>query len=87
MAAGLTSKPGSEPPDQAIGPVAGEVLEEAERHLAAAGVVHAQEQHDGLAVAAQTLHFGQRGQALAGEAFGDAVAGSSGTVLVAANWS
>jgi hypothetical protein len=32
------------------GAVTGEVLEEAHRHLGAAGVAHAQEQHGGLAV-------------------------------------
>ena len=33
------------PPDQADGPVAGEVVEPAERHLRPAGVVHAEEEH------------------------------------------
>ena len=40
--------------------VAGEVLEEPERHLRPAGVVHAQEQHDRPAVLALALDLGQR---------------------------
>jgi hypothetical protein len=43
--------------------------EEAERHLAAAGVVGAQEQHDGFAVVAASLDLLEGLQALPGEAF------------------
>ena len=50
--------------------VAGVVLEEAERHLGAAGVVDAQEQHDGLAVDLQPFDPGQGLETLPGEAFG-----------------
>jgi hypothetical protein len=46
------------------------VVEPAERHLGAAGVVHAEEQHDRRAVGADALDPGQGAQALAGEAFG-----------------
>ena len=52
------------------GLLAGEVGEEAERHLGAAGVVGAQEQHGGLAVGDLALDPGQRVEALTGEAFG-----------------
>ena len=50
--------------------VAGVVLEEAHRHLGAAGVVGAQEQHGGFAVMGQPFDLGQGVQALPGEAFG-----------------
>src|SRR2546423_15299107 len=49
----------------------GEMLEEAEGHLGAAGVVDTQEQHDGSTVVALTLDLGQRGQAPTGEPFGE----------------
>jgi KUP system potassium uptake protein len=47
------------------------VLEEAEGHLGAARVVHAQEQHDGAAVVVFAFDLGEGGEALAGEAFGE----------------
>ena len=53
------------------GVVAGEVGEEAQGHLGASGVVGAQEQHRGLAVADLAFHPGQGVQALAGEPFGE----------------
>jgi hypothetical protein len=46
------------------------VLEEAHRHLATAGVVHAQEQHDGAAVVAESFDPGLRGQLLPRETLG-----------------
>ena len=52
------------------GAVAGEVVEPAEGHLRAAGVVHAQEQHDRGAVGAFAFDFGEGAESLAGEAFG-----------------
>ena len=70
MAEGLISFPGSEPPDHATAVVAGEVGEESERHLGAAGVVGAQEQHGGFAVGDLAFDAGQGVEALAGEAFG-----------------
>jgi hypothetical protein len=45
-------------------PIAGQVLEVAESHLGAAGIVDAQKQDDRPAVVAVSLHFGQRGQTL-----------------------
>ena len=71
IAAGLTSLPGSEPPDQAIGRVAGVVLEEAEGHLGAAGVVGAQEQHGRLAVVDVAFDPGQGLEPLPGEPLGE----------------
>ena len=56
------------PPDRGV---AGQVSEEAERHLGSAGVVHAQEQHDGSVVGAVPLHLGQRLEPLAGEPLGE----------------
>ena len=50
--------------------VAGEVGEESERHLGAAGVVGAQEQHGGFAVVVLAFDPGQRVEPLAGEPFG-----------------
>ena len=41
--------------------VSGEVFEEADGHLGAAGVVDAQEQDDGAAVVAFAFDFGQGG--------------------------
>ena len=52
------------------GTVAGESLEPAERHLGAAGVVDAEEQHDGQAVVGLALDLGEGLEALAGEPFG-----------------
>jgi hypothetical protein len=69
-APGLISVPGSDPPEPGDGAVAGEVVEVAEGHLAAAGVVDAQEQHGGSGVAALSVDAGEGGQPLAGEAFG-----------------
>ena len=57
----------AEPGDRGVG---GEVLEESEVDLGAAGVVYAQEQHDRSAVIAFAIDLGQGGQPLAGEAFG-----------------
>ena len=51
-------------------PVTGQGGEEPHRHLRAAGVVHAQEQHGGLAVVVQALDLRQRPQSLPGEPFG-----------------
>ena len=70
-AAGLTSSPGSEPPDLAIAGSGGVVLEEAECHLRTPCVVHAEEQHDRLAVVGVALYAGQRGQPLPGEPLGE----------------
>ena len=52
------------------GLLTGEVVEEPERHLGAAGVVGAQEQHGGLGVGDLALDAGQRGEPLAGPTFG-----------------
>ena len=71
MAAGLTSVAGFGPAGPGDRGVAGVALEEAQRHLGAAGVVRAQEQHDGFAVVVQALDPGQCLQPLAGEAFGE----------------
>jgi hypothetical protein len=63
------------------------VLEEAQRHLATAGVVDAQEQHDRLAGVAWSfaaLDPGEGVQALPGEAFASRER-KFGTVLWAAN--
>ena len=49
-AAGLILEAGLGTAGPGDGPVAGEVLEEAQCHLAAAGVVDAEEQHDRPAV-------------------------------------
>ena len=46
------------------------MVEEPERHLGAAGVVGAQEQHGGLGVGDLAFDPGQGGEALAGPAFG-----------------
>jgi hypothetical protein len=47
------------------------VLEEAEGHLGAAGVVGAQKQHDRFAVVGETLDSGKGLQPLPGEALGE----------------
>ena len=47
------------------------MLEEAQCHLAPAGVVYAQEQDDRTTVVVQTLHFGQSTQPLSGEPLRD----------------
>src|SRR5882672_687832 len=52
-------------------PIIGEVLEETQRHLATAGVVHTQEQHHRAAVVTVALDLRQRLQTLPGEAFRD----------------
>ncbi len=58
----------SGPRDRAV---ARELLEESERHLRLAGVVHAQEQHHGLAVVDEALHAAEGVQSLAREALGE----------------
>ena len=68
------------------GLVPGEVVEEAESHLGAAGVVGAQEQHGGLAVGDLAFDAGQGVKALAGEAFGQQRQ-EVGIVARPANWS
>jgi hypothetical protein len=50
------------------------VLEEAHRHLGAAGVVHAQEEDGRLAVVVQAFDLGQGPQPLPGEAFSQVAA-------------
>ena len=50
--------------------LAGEVGEEAERHLGAAGVVGAQEQYGGFGVGDFAFHACEGDQSLAGKAFG-----------------
>ncbi|MFF4894485.1 hypothetical protein [Micromonospora chersina] len=59
VAQGLISMPGSLPPDQAIAWSGGQVGEETQGHLGAAGVVGAQEQHDRAAVAVVSLDSGE----------------------------
>jgi len=63
--------PGSETAGPAHRPITGEMLEEAQRHLATAGVVHTQEQHHRSTVVTVALDLGQRMQPLPGEPFGD----------------
>lgn len=56
---GLTSPAGFGAAGPADCPVCGEGLEEPERHLGAAGVVGAKEQHRGFAVVVQAFDLGQ----------------------------
>jgi len=58
MAAGLTSYPGSDPPDHATARSPVRASKKSEGHLRPSGVVGAQEQHGGLAVAMQPFHIG-----------------------------
>ena len=70
MAAGLIVDAGFGAAGPGDGVVAGEVVEEPEGHLGAAGVVGAQEQHHRHPDVVLAFDLGQRAQPLAGEPLG-----------------
>jgi hypothetical protein len=70
IAAGLTSMPGSDPPDQATAVSPVRDWKKPKGHLRTAGIVGAQEQDHGLAVVVQALDASQRLEPLVGETLG-----------------